>query len=53
MEVQQFTNKRPLINIDRACFQKTVKEIGLIYTFKKDLGKSKRHKFRTIIKATF
>jgi len=52
-EVQQYANKRPFINIDRACFMKTVKEIGIVYTIKKELGKTKRHKFRTILKVSF
>lgn len=52
-DVIQFANKRPFINIDRACFQKTIREIGQLYTAKKELGKTKKHKFRTILKATF
>lgn len=40
-------NERPLIYVDREAFTKTPQEYMEIYNFKKELGKTKHHKFQT------
>lgn len=52
-DVQQFANRRPYITIDRDCFKKDGFEQGQVYAAKKKFGKTKHHKFQTVLKVTF